>query len=181
MPTPRLITNRQFRTSKYGQLADQLDGDLDEIIVMAEARTESYLNRIIPSTTYTEVHRPSGARLFLRQYPIVALTSVSRRIIPTDSWTALTLSDFEMEPNGANGVVLSLQGDIAGYDVQVVYTAGYATIPWDIQEAVVLQTALMCYMDLEMFGVGDSKPPGLGYVQKDIDRMLAPYRKKRVM
>lgn len=181
MPTPRLITNRQFRTSKYGQLADQLDGDLDEIIVMAEARVESYLNRTIPATAYTEVHRPSGSRLFLRQYPIVSLTSVSRRTLPASAWVPLTLSNFEIEPNGANGVVLSLEDEIAGYDVQVAYTAGYATVPFDIQEAVILETALMCYLDLEMFGVGDSKPPGIMYVQKDIDRMLRPYQKKRVM
>lgn len=181
MPTPRLITNRQFRTSKYGQLADQLDGDLDEIIVMAEARVESYLNRTIPSTSYIEVHRPAGARLFLRQFPIIALTSVSRRITHADGWTALTVGDFEIEPDGANGVVLSLDDEIAGYEVQVVYTAGYDIVPWDIQEAVILQTALSCYMDLEMFGVGDSKPPGIMYVQKDIDRKLEPYRKKRVM
>ena len=78
-------------------------------------------------------------------------------------------------------MLLSLDDEIAGYEVRVVYTAGYATIPWDIKSAVLLQTALLCYQDLEVYGQGDSKPPGIDYIPKQIAETLRPYKKARVM
>ena len=177
---PRLITNREFRTSRYGQLADQLEGDLDEIIVQAEARIENHLDRRLSVTSYTEVHRPKGVRLFLKNRPIVALTSVERRLDSSASWSALTTSDFEIEPEGAAGVLLSLEDEVAGYEVRVVYTAGYSDIPWDIKLAVLNLTAYLCYQDLETYGQGDGKPPGIGYLQKEAFESVSAYKKSRV-
>ena len=177
----RLITNREFRPSRYGQLADNLEGDLDEIIAQAEDHIENYLDRRFAVTAYTEIHRPSGSRLFLRNRPITALTTVKRRMSHNESWTTLVNSDFEIEPNDAAGVLLSLEDEIAGFEVEVAYSAGYTTIPWDIKGAVLLQTAIFAYTDLEMYGQGDSKEPGLGYVQEDVYKKINGYRKKQVL
>lgn len=177
----RLITNREFRTSRYGQLADNLEGDLDEIIAQAEDRIENYLDRRFAVTAFIERLRPRGMSLFLHHRPITALTTVKRRTSHNESWTTLVNSDFEVEPNGAAGVVLSLEDEVAGFEVEVAYSAGYTTIPWDIKSAVLLQTAIFCYTDLEMYGQGDSKQPGLGYVQEDVYKMLDGYKKKQVL
>ena len=178
--TPRLITNREFRTSRYGQLADQLEGDLDEIIAQAETLIERHLDRTLSSTTYTEIHRPKLDRLFLKERPIISVTSIERRLTNDAAWSALTVADFEVEPNGAAGVLLSLDDEIAGYEVRVVYLAGYSTIPWDIKSAVLQLTAYLCYQDFETFGQGDSKPPGITYLKSEAYKRVEPYKKVRV-
>lgn len=176
----RLITAQEFRSSRYADVADQVD-NIEDIIEEAEAHIEHLIDRRIKSEQYTELHRPSADRIFVRQRPIISLDTVQRRADHDDAWEALDTADFEVEPAGAAGVILDLEGDdIAGYEVQVVYTAGYATTPTDVRAAVILQTALFAFTDLEVFGASDAKEPAIAHLQRQVDRLLKPYTKARL-
>ena len=39
-----------------------------------------------------------------------------------------------------------------------------------------MQAVLLTYQDLEIYGSGDAKQPGIVYMYADIDRLLAPYK-----
>ena len=183
MPTTlRLITETEFRTSRYAQLADQLEGNLTDVIARAEAHVERHVDRTLAKTSFTEYLRPPGALLFVRNYPIVTLTSVEVRSTPLSDWSALDLSEFRVQRNGETGIVESLTGLILNREVKIVYEAGYATgsLPFDIREAVILQTAYFCYQDLEIYGAGDGKKPGITYLQDDVYKYLKPHRRREI-
>jgi hypothetical protein len=66
---------------------------------------------------------------------------------------------------------------IALYEIEVVYTAGYATLPEDLKEAIIMQAVLFSTQDLEVYGSGDSRAPGyIVPMNADIDRLIAPYK-----
>lgn len=178
----RLITTQEFRTSRYADVAEQVD-KIEKIIEEAENHVEHLLDRRIKSEQYTELHRPSAARLYVRQRPIISLDAISRRMSHHDPWEALDKADFEVEPEGASGVILDIHGGeaIAGWEVQVVYTAGYDPVPSDIKAAVILQTVLFAYQDLEVYGASDGKEPAISHLQRQVDRLLKPYAKTRVL
>lgn len=205
MTTLRLITEQDFRTSRFGQLADQIDGDLSAVIAQAEAHVEHMLNRRLAEEEYTEVWSvPTwGDKVFVQQRPIVSVTSIQRRASFRNPWQSLDLTAFQVWkqqgyvrdlfgwPTGVGYVGITLGTNtpvtaagggvsrIGGYEVKIVYTAGYSpqTIPSDLKAAVIIQTALMIYQDLEIFGLGDSRSPGILYLQEWVDRYLKPYRK----
>jgi len=181
MPSPTLITEQEFRASRYGQIAEQIEGRLSDIIVQAESHIESLLNRKIAESTYQEIVRPKSDAIFLRNWPITQITSIEKRKNYQDTWTTVPLSNFELDFNGKTGVVLCLSDDIADYEVRVTYKAGYQTIPGDIKAAVILMTAYLAYQDLELYGVGDGKPPGIMYFQNNIDRLIKPYKRALIL
>jgi hypothetical protein len=49
-------------------------------------------------------------------------------------------------------------------------------VPEDIKEAIILQAVLLSYQDIEVYGAGDAKQPGILYMQDDIDSKLKPYK-----
>jgi hypothetical protein len=176
MATLRLITLGDFATSRYSQVADSIDGDITEVIAQAETHIEGLVDRTLSSASYTEYSFPRSNEIFLLNRPVTALTSVDRRASYTDAWTSLDVGTFDIERDGKIGTVVSRDADVAGYEVKVVYTAGYATIPSDIKAAVILQTVIFAYQDLEVYGAGDSKEPGITYLQKQVDRYLCRYK-----
>lgn len=177
MATLRLITEQEFRTSRYAQVADQIEGRISDVIAQAEDYIESFLDRKLTVNTYTELHRPTGKTLFLRERPIQTVTTVKRRRDYLDTWETLSLSQFEIRK--AQGFITSFPDNIKDYEVEVVYTAGYPVIPDDVKGAVILQTVVLAYQDLEVYGAGDSKAPGILYLSDQVKYMLKPYRYSR--
>lgn len=172
MATPRLVTVRDFNTSRFSQLADTTTANVSDILARAEAAVERQLARPIYPTTFTETfQRPSKRNIFLRQRPIIAITSVTRSYSETSSAIALTGYTFDKDL----GVVGLPSTALGGY-ITVTYTAGFSPTPEDIKEAILIQAALFAYQDLEIYGSGDSKDPGILYMYKDIDRILCPYK-----
>jgi hypothetical protein len=180
----RLITENNFRQSPYGQMADQIEGRLSDLIAQAENMIEERLGYKVSTASYTEVFRfPKKTTLFLRHRPIATLTSVKRRLLPTDAWTDLDPTTFYVNA-GAGYVEDSLGGDqIQGYEVQVIYSAGYAldAVPSSIKQAVIMMTALLAYQDVDVFGGQDKNPPSILYMQKEIDRLLASVSQTRTV
>lgn len=181
MATPEIVTDREFRQSVYRQMVEVADGvRIANVITRAEAHIQSLIRHRIPETTYTEIHRPRGVRLLLHKRPLTAVTSIKRRLDHHDDWIILDLAHVEIDLT--SGVVRSLEEDeVAGYEVEVVYTAGYDPIPEDLKQAVMMQTALYLYADQELVSTGDSKAPGfVKPLKDDIKEIVANYRQTRV-
>lgn len=112
------------------------DGLLSALISGASDFIGAYLNRSLLSADYVEVYDGNGAAwMLLRQAPITAVASVA--------FGGLTLSTPADPVTGAPGLMfdgrrLSLLGHRFphGAPVVVSYTAGYATPPPAIQQAV---------------------------------------------
>lgn len=180
MATLRLITESEFRASRYGQVADQVEGSLSDLIAQAEDHLEHVVDRSFASTSHVEILRPKGDLLFVRHRPIISLTTVKRRFDATYAWYSLDTGDFYIEGSGNEGVIRSLLGEVVDYEVEVTYVSGYAAIPWDVKAAVILQTVIFAYQDLEVYGSGDARTPGIVYLQDQVDRYMRPHRKVMV-
>lgn len=174
MATPELVTQQEFTSSRYGQLVEDLETPINDILAKAEQVIQKRLGYKIAVKTYTETFRAQGHIAFLRYRPIVSVTSVSRRPNARYSWEIIPLTNVTVETDPGYIEVIDY---ITGYDVQVVYTAGYSVIPDDIKEAVIIQAVLLSTQDLEVYGAGDARPPGYLYMYQDIDRLLCPYKR----
>lgn len=174
MAVPELVTVRDFTTSRYAQLAENAEGiSLADVLARAEATIQSRLGRKILNTTYTEVFRANSQTLFVRNRPITSVTSIKRRPNAFYGWETLNLSRIVVE---AGPGYIQCTDTVWGYQVEVVYTAGYSAVPEDIKEAIIMQAVLLSYQDLEIYGSGDAKQPGIVYINQDIERLIAPYR-----
>ena len=116
-------------------------GDSDDLlarlITSASGFVTDYLNRDLTVASYTEVYDGTGAAwMMLRQTPITAVQSVA-----FCGQTLTTLADPVAATPGFffDGRRLSLIGQTFPFrqPVVVTYTAGYATIPPAIEQAVI--------------------------------------------
>ncbi len=168
----RLITEGEFRSSRYGNVADQIEGRLSVLIEQAESYIESRLDRVLSETEYEEVPEIGRVTLFLRQSPITEVLEVKV------GNTVLLPSEYSII---ADEGLIKLYTAPGGQDVRVRYKAGFIPIPPVIKSAVILQTAYLCYQDFEIYGSGDSKPPGIRYLQEDINEMIRPFKRKPLL
>jgi len=113
------------------------DDLLSLLITAASSFATSYLGRDLVPTAYTEVYDGNGAAwMMLRQAPITAVQSISFR--------GLTLTTPGDPVAGTHGFIfdgrrLSLIGETFPFRSLVVvnYTAGFATMPEAIEQAVI--------------------------------------------
>jgi hypothetical protein len=134
-----LATLSQLKTQLSFKDSDvQYDTKLGLFLAAGSAWVESYCNRIFSSASYTELLHGNRSNLMNpRQWPITAVTEVrmSSDRNWSDSSTLIAAANYGISTDGTgityyNGYLPS------GYDnVRVIYTAGYATIPQDIQLA----------------------------------------------
>jgi hypothetical protein len=113
------------------------DDRLSFFINAASERVASWCDRIFQQDTYTEIH--SGRRqnfLLPNQYPVTAISEI--RINNSRDWT-----DPNSLIDSTKYVIADFNGTIqydgifpTGYNnIRVIYTAGYATFPSDLQLA----------------------------------------------
>lgn len=169
MATPRLVNVRDFNTSRFSQLADTSTANISDILARAERAIESKVKRPLLPTPYIESHRPKGMKLYLRYRPIIEVTLVTR----DSGFLTSTITDYTFDENTG---ILYLPRSYDGYIVTVEYVAGFPEVPEDIKEAILMQAALMAFTDLEIYGSGDAKEPGILYMREDIDALLKPYK-----
>lgn len=123
--------------------SETITNNLTPLISSAEKKVKEYLNRDIEATTYTsEIYNGSGCNeLMLRQTPVTAVTTIEyyEGYDSGEDWYALTLgTDYERKiiPTQANSVILDGYEFVEGVqNYRVTYTAGYSTVPADIQQA----------------------------------------------
>ena len=170
MATPRLVTVRDFNTSRFSQLADTSTANVGDILARAESAIESKLQRPIAPTVFTETFRPQEDTIYLRKRPVISIDAITRRF--STYGPDIPITNYYLD--GTAGYVESQW--FFGMIVSITYTAGFEQVPEDLKEAILLQAALFAFQDLEIYGSGDGKPPGVLYMKKDIDDILAPYR-----
>lgn len=179
MATLRLITETEFRQSRYNQIADQIEGRLSDLIAQAEDYIEAKLQRKLKTQTHIDLLTVKKETLFVKQYPITSITQVRTRPHYLDNWTIQSLSDFRISPYST--YIQDLAGNCAEKEAEVTYVAGFASIPWDIKNAVILQSVIFSYQDLEVYGAGDAKKPGILYLQEQVDDILCNYKRNLIL
>jgi len=123
---------------KIPALETSQDSIVEFFINAASDYIESEIDRKIKSQTITEYqHGRASNILVLKQYPVTAISSFA-----TDSAGKFTGSETIVDPAeytiGDDGNSLISLGSFfpKGYNnLKIVYTAGYATVPSDIQNA----------------------------------------------
>lgn len=170
MATPRLVSVRDFNTSRFSQLADTSTANISDILARAEKAIESKLQRPIYPTQFTEQYRPLSTTIYLEKRPVLSIDSLTRKY--TQSGFSANVVDYYLDRTA--GYIES--GMFLGVFVNVTYTAGFVEVPEDLKEAILLQSALFAFQDLEIYGSGDAKEPGIRYIKDDIKDLLAPYQ-----
>lgn len=173
MATPQLVTIRDFNTSRYAQLVEDIETPLGDILARAEAAVQSRIGFSILPTEYTEQWKATAQTLFVRRRPIISILSVERRASPLFSWTTIDPAyyTFESEPG-----YIEIATSIIGYEVLVNYTAGITTLPEDVREAILMQAVLFAVQDFEVYGSGDSREPGyVRYMREEIEMILKQF------
>jgi hypothetical protein len=175
MATPELVTVRDFTTSPYSQLADNLDTPLTDILSRAESYIQQMVGMSLGVKTYTERWKANSSVLFVKHRPIVAVTSLKIRDNRLYAWETLNLSNLYIEPEP--GYIEYYDGIRTGAEVEVEYTAGYSTLPEVLRQAILMQAVVFAYQDLEVYGSGDGRDPGIRYINEDIQNMLRPFKR----
>lgn len=171
MATPRLVTVRDFNTSRFAQLADTSTANIGDILARAEAAIESKIKRPLAPTVYTERFQPMSQIIYVKRRPILSVQSVTRSYSPFGAGVPV-LGYHVNQPAG----YLEFAYPIRGMIVDITYTAGFETVPEDLKEAILIQAAYLTFQDLEIYGSGDAKAPGIRYLLDDIEMLVEPYK-----
>lgn len=171
MAIPRLVTVRDFNTSVYAQLADTSTANISDVLASAEQAIERKIKRPIAPTEYTEYFTPLANKLYLKYRPVISVTTLTRA--STQATMAVDVPLFFV--NKEEGTI-STPSDLRGYFVTATYTAGFTETPADLKQAILMQAALFAFQDLEFYGSGDAKAPGILYVEDQIQALLRPYQ-----
>lgn len=161
-----ILSVKEFNTSRFAQMADSSDASIVAVLERAEAAIKRKLQRPIEAEQFEEVFYPNGRTIYLRYRPIVSIDEV----VFAGPYPINPLYSVDTRSG-----VLTLVRNPSG-PITVKYTAGWADPPADLKEAVAMQAVLFLYTDLEIYGVGDGKEPGIAYFKRDIEDLLKPYR-----
>lgn len=158
------------------------DAVLQRLISAASAFIQQWLSRTLALASYTETYDGRGTRrAVLNNFPIVSVSS-----LVVDGVTIAAAAG----PPWSNGYVfdqlsISLYGYCfrAGFgNVQVSYSAGYATVPLDIEQAC-LELIGIRYKERERIGYRSKSIAGetvsffVGDMTPSVKTALNPYRK----
>lgn len=160
------------------------DALISSLIDSASSWIEKYCDRTFTSTTHTEYFSPGRDKrvrqyreLIPRQWPIISITSIreddDRAFSGAD--TLLAATDYW---NDDVRVYLYQDADWVAFaygerTVQLVYVAGYATIPEDLQRAAVMLTVKLFYdSDRQKQGIASESLGGttITYVDDDVPK-----------
>lgn len=140
MPDSQSLTSRS-KAKVYLQL-NQSDVTynefIDDLIDGVSAGIEEYTARKFVSRSYTEYYDGDGTRvLLLRQFPIVSITSIHDD--PDRNYNSDTLidaDDYVSDDDIGKVTLVDIDAFTKGiHAIKVIYTAGYASVPKNIQLA----------------------------------------------
>lgn len=137
-----LATLDQLKTQLNFQSSDtRYDTKLTLFLEAGSQWVENYCQRAFSQTTYTEIIHGNGSNLITtRQWPITSVTEI--RVSESQDWTnastLLDASSYGTDPDQTGIWLFSDATPTAYNSVRVIYQAGYATIPYDLQLANIL-------------------------------------------
>ncbi len=152
------LTTLEKVRDHLGIVSSDADTVLARLITSSSAWVESRLGQEVLTRTITETRDGDGTGLLLlQQYPVQSVTSVTvdavavsaRATVDGDGWVR-------------DGRRLELIGDVftkGTQNVVIVYSAGVATCPTDLEQAVIEHVALR-YRDRKRTGLASES--GLG-------------------
>lgn len=120
--------------SDLGTTSVATDGILGQLITALSAYVPAVLERGILADNYAEIYEGNGGQsLLLRQRPIISISSIA--------WEGLTLTQtgsFSSSGIWTDGRNARLTGYTfpRGVPVQIIYQAGYVSVPADLSLAV---------------------------------------------
>lgn len=118
------------------------NSDKDEVLEMLINQATDYLEtkcgRRFASTTYTEQEYDGNGtvELKLQQFPVITFTTLqkNRATDNSDDWETVDTDDYWVE--NETGIITKTSKFYKGkFNYRATYTAGYATIPYDLQYA----------------------------------------------
>lgn len=135
--TTALTTRAEFK-SYAGITNTKWDTVIDALITQASAAIERECNRIFGVTSYTEQYDGTDTALVLtlRQYPVVSVTDVRDDAAREFAATSVIDSTNYYVDTAAGIIRFDGWRLQRGYgNIRVTYSAGYSTVPSDIQLA----------------------------------------------
>jgi hypothetical protein len=174
MATGDLISLADVKAYLGGDLQSNDDAVLSRLITAASAFIVTACSRPIAQQAFTETYDGKGnGRLYLRQTPVASVASLTIDDIAVEQATVPGEPGWRL-----NGNVILLFGhwfhrSLA--NVTVTYTAGYATPPADIVEAVAELVGLR-YRGRDRLGKTSESMGGMAttsYAQKDVSPFIA--------
>lgn len=141
--------------------ASSEDEILSTLVNAMSQLAKDYCGRDFVSTDFVEQYDGDGSdSLMLRNYPLISVDELynADAIHTFDASTEIDIdADVMVEPDSG---ILRLWNDESRFlrgrgNVKVVYTAGYETIPWDVQQAVLVMigTAYKRQYQDQRFGI----------------------------
>ncbi|HNX82476.1 MAG TPA: phage head-tail connector protein [Candidatus Omnitrophota bacterium] len=116
------------------------DAYLNSLIARVTDEAETYCRRKFADATYTEKYDGNGCQsMQLKQYPITSITSVHDDL--DRAFLSDTLIDSDDYVFDAESGILTLDWSIFSrgvQNIQVVYNAGYTTMPQDLEQAAIM-------------------------------------------
>src|SRR5574337_306541 len=143
------------------------DGILARLIPAASTMIQDVLGRVFASTWFDEIYDGNNsAKLIVVNYPVTAVSSVTidGDVIPVSTGVKVNGYSFNVFSIFLRGYIFT-QGL---QNVEVNYTAGYTTTPYDVEQECIRLVSLM-YKQKERIGVSGKGigPEHISYDLKD--------------
>lgn len=144
-----LVTLDEAKTHLDIELSDtSQDSIVERFVNEASSAVEKYLDRQVITRSYTEVRDGRNQnRLILRQWPAQKPTEI--KFSPTGDFTsatALGIDQYDVDEYQVEVVLYCGQFPKGTRNIQIVYSAGYSTVPRSIESATLF--LIEYYFDL---------------------------------
>lgn len=175
-----LTTTAKFKA--WASIASASDDTLiGEAITRVSTAVNNYLNRSLNSASYSEVYDGRGGHvLMLRNRPVTAVASLSIDGVAVPLATSRPFNGYTFDSTALYALgSYSFTRDYR--NVAVSYTAGYVTIPADIEEAV-LEWLNVIYRERDRVGLaskaigGETTAYDIGAMPKRVTLLLNPFK-----
>lgn len=161
------------------------DTELQTLCDAAANGIETWLNRIIQTTSYTTVTDGNGkTQMLWPDYPVTAVFGVTIAGVAANAIASPT--DFTSQGYRFDQHRIVLQGGLlftkGTLNVSLTYTAGYATIPPELLQAAV-ETVALKYKQRQTIGISSKSLAGesISFVQSDFPKsalgIMANYKR----
>lgn len=142
-PAPESVTGSEVTIAEVKEAMGITGTAQDTILANLLARViEDIENNVIfrklSVQTHTDYYNGGTSRIFLKNYPLVAITSINDDpFYEFASDTLIEATDYYTF-NDAGEIVLKAYNFMSGEkNVKIVYSAGYSTFPRDLKEAII--------------------------------------------
>lgn len=129
-------------TKTFLQITDSAqDSVLNLVIPQVEDYVSKKCQRTFESTVYTneEYDGTDNTELKLKNFPVITFTQLDRNRVTdnTDDWETIDADDYWVDTD--TGIITKISDFTTGTkNYRATYTAGYASVPDDVQLAVMM-------------------------------------------